>query len=327
MAQYKVAIDAGHGGSDPGAVYNGRQEKDDVLRLAMAVGRILENNGVDVFYVRENDEYETPFKKATDANNENADLFISIHRNSSERENQYSGIETLVFNDDGIKARLARNINSELEKTGYKNLGVDERPNLVVLRRTRMPAALVEVGFINNEEDNRLFDNNFNAIAKGIADGILDTLYDNNYSGSSYPDIRNSNRNPNNNPNNNLNNNPNNSQNSNRNQNTNQNTNMNNSRVYSDIDENTSINNGINNQTNNGMNNIERLYRVQVGAYRNRESADRLLNSLLIEGYPAFIILDNGIYKVQVGAYQFLANAIKMEERLRKSRYNTYITT
>ena len=52
MAQYKVAIDAGHGGSDPGAVYNGRQEKDGVLRLAMAVGKILENSGVDVFYVR-----------------------------------------------------------------------------------------------------------------------------------------------------------------------------------------------------------------------------------------------------------------------------------
>ena len=70
----------------------------------------------------------------------------------------------------------------------------------------------------------------------------------------------------------------------------------------------------------------EKLYRVQVGAYRNKDSADRMLNSLLVEGFPAFIVYDDGIYKVQVGAFRFLANAIKMEERLRKFRYNTYIT-
>ena len=51
-----IALDAGHGGSDPGAVYNGRNEKDDNLRLAMAVGEILESNGIDVFYTREEDK-------------------------------------------------------------------------------------------------------------------------------------------------------------------------------------------------------------------------------------------------------------------------------
>jgi len=77
---------------------------------------------------------ETPFKKATDANNAGADYFVSIHRNSSERPNQYNGVETLVYNDSGIKAVLARNINEELEKAGFKNLGVTERPNLVVFK-------------------------------------------------------------------------------------------------------------------------------------------------------------------------------------------------
>ena len=60
-----VVIDPGHGGSDPGAVYNGRQEKDDVLRLGKAVGALLEARGVDVVYTREGDIYETPFKKGT----------------------------------------------------------------------------------------------------------------------------------------------------------------------------------------------------------------------------------------------------------------------
>ena len=54
-----VVIDPGHGGSDPGAVYNGRQEKDDVLRLGKAVGALLEARGVDVVYTRDGDFYET----------------------------------------------------------------------------------------------------------------------------------------------------------------------------------------------------------------------------------------------------------------------------
>ena len=134
MSKYKVALDAGHGGSDPGAVYNGRQEKDDTLDLTLAVGDILKKNGIDVFYTRTNDEYETPFKKATDANDAKADYFVSIHRNSSPTPNQHTGVETLVYNNSGIKSQMAANINSELEKAGFKNLGITERPNLVVLR-------------------------------------------------------------------------------------------------------------------------------------------------------------------------------------------------
>ena len=97
MAQYKIAVDAGHGGSDYGATYNGRAEKDDNLKLALAVGDILEKNGIDVVYTRTTDEYETPFKKATDANDAKADYFVSIHRNSSPTPNQYTGEETLEY--------------------------------------------------------------------------------------------------------------------------------------------------------------------------------------------------------------------------------------
>ena len=50
MADYRIALDAGHGGSDPGAVYKGRQEKDDTLDLTLAVGDILKKNGIDVYY-------------------------------------------------------------------------------------------------------------------------------------------------------------------------------------------------------------------------------------------------------------------------------------
>ena len=61
---YKIVLDAGHGGEDPGAVYKDRKEKDDNLKLTLAVGKILEENGVDVVYTRTTDIYQTPFEKA-----------------------------------------------------------------------------------------------------------------------------------------------------------------------------------------------------------------------------------------------------------------------
>ena len=173
---YTIMLDAGHGGRDPGAVYNGRQEKDDTLALTLAVGELLQERGLDVLYTRTTDVYESPYQKAMEANQAGADFFISIHRNSSPEPNTYSGVESLVYDKSGIKLEMAENINEQLEAVGFTNLGVKERPGLVILRRTRMPAVLVELGFINSDTDNMLFDNNFNDIAAAIADGILDTL-------------------------------------------------------------------------------------------------------------------------------------------------------
>ena len=173
---YSIMLDAGHGGRDPGAVYNGRQEKDDTLRLTLAVGEILQNHDIDVQYTRTTDVYESPYEKAMEANNAGVDFFISIHRNSFPTDNVVSGVESLVYDLSGIKLQMAENINEQLEAVGFVNLGVKARPNLVVLRRTKMPAVLVEVGFINSNTDNQLFDDNFDAIAQAIASGILDTL-------------------------------------------------------------------------------------------------------------------------------------------------------
>lgn len=102
-----IMLDAGHGGRDPGAVYNGRQEKDDVLKLVLAIGEILQNSGIDVEYTRTTDIYETPFQKATEANEAGVDFFISIHRNSSPLANQYMGVESLIYNLSGIKYEMA----------------------------------------------------------------------------------------------------------------------------------------------------------------------------------------------------------------------------
>ena len=72
---YSIMIDAGHGGNDPGAVYKGRREKDDNLALAMEVGRILSENGVDVLYTRTTDDYISPFERARLANEAKVEFF------------------------------------------------------------------------------------------------------------------------------------------------------------------------------------------------------------------------------------------------------------
>lgn len=172
----KIMIDAGHGGYDAGAVYNGRREKDDTLNLALAVGDILKSQGYDVVYTRTDDVYDSPVQKARMGNESGADFFVSIHRNSSPTPNQYNGVQTLIYDDSGIKKTMAENVNKRLEEVGYRNINVDIRPNLAVLRRTSMPAILVEAGFINSDKDNNLFDSKFEETAQAIADGINETI-------------------------------------------------------------------------------------------------------------------------------------------------------
>ncbi len=281
-----IALDPGHGGSDPGAVYDERQEKDDNLRLAMAVGRILQDRGVDVVYTRENDIYETPFKKATDANRAGADYFISFHRNSGENPNTASGVQNLIYAMGGASENVARDIQDNLVDLGFKDLGIVERPNLVVLRRTQMPAVLIETGFINNTADNEKFDREFDRIAQAIADGILKSTG----VASQSADIR---------------------------------------AVQTDVLEEEPFRmpdmedvDGADDECICG-----KLFRVQVGSFRNRENADRLLATLLENDFPAFIVFDDNLYRVQVGAFRNLDNAVRMERRLRRYRYNTFITT
>jgi len=291
---YKIILDAGHGGDDPGAVYEGRREKDDNLRLAMAVGQILSQGGVDVVYTRDEDIYQTPFQKAQIANNSGADYFISLHRNSSPMSDQYSGIETLVYDKSGIKYDMAQNINGAVSQLGFKNLGVQARPGLVVLRRTKMPALLIETGFINTEDDNELYDERFSEIAAAIANAILGTLDMETVTMPQVPPDAPPQLKP----------------------------------VQPTPPESSPTPPNMP-----SMPPIvpedqpEILYRVQVAAFKSREYADKLLYELIDKGYPAFLLYENGYYKVQVGAFRNLGNAIRMEQRLRADGYTTWITT
>lgn len=172
----KIVLDAGHGGWDNGAMYDGRKEKDDNLKLTLAVGDKLKEKGFDVAFTRTQDIYQSPLEKAKTANDLQGDYFVSIHRNASVEPNQYEGVQTLLYEDTGVKKELADSINLELEKLGFDNLGRSVRPNLAVLRRTQMPALLVEVGFLTSDRDNTIFDEKYNEIVNGIAEGIIKVL-------------------------------------------------------------------------------------------------------------------------------------------------------
>ena len=126
-----------------------------------------------------------------------------------------------------------------------------ERPGLIVLRKTKMPAVLVEAGFLDHEQDNRFFDQNFQKVAQAIADGILEAV-----------------------------------------------------KLEADG---------------------PAYYQIQVGAYKNRQEAERLAEQLKEEEYPAFLVAEDGWFKVRVGAYLNLDHAAWMEKTLRAAGYPTFM--
>ena len=312
----KVILDAGHGGPEPGAIFEGRQEKDDNLRLALAVGQILEDNGIDVAFTRVEDVYDTPFEKAQIANREGGDFLISFHRNSSPQENQYSGVETLVFDQSGEKVQLANNINAALEEVGFRNLGVRERPGLVILRRSQMPAVLVETGFINTEADNELFDQKFDEVAQAIADGILQTLGQvpepgraGAQTGSMQPRMMTE------------------GMGSMQPQRLAEEQDMNMYQTDPDTEEEIYMEMPDEPMPGPGRPPCRCLYRVQTGAFRRKEYAEDMLYQLLSRNFPAYILREDDWYKVQVGAFRNLDNAVRMEQVRRNAGYATFITT
>ncbi len=171
-----IYIDAGHGGYDNGATYNDRKEKDDNLKLALAVGKKLRDQGIQTNFTREKDVYQSPGEKAQIANEGDATLLISFHRSSSPAPNTNNGVEAYVYNTGGVSEELAKNVNENLAKLGFKNSGVRVNKNLTILKKTDMPAILLDIGYMNTDSDNELFDDKFDEIVNAITDAIMSTL-------------------------------------------------------------------------------------------------------------------------------------------------------
>ncbi|MCL2568397.1 MAG: N-acetylmuramoyl-L-alanine amidase [Oscillospiraceae bacterium] len=168
-----IVVDAGHGGADSGAVYGGRLEKDDNLDLALAVQRRLEARGQRVVMTRSTDVFLPMTERSAVSNRAGADLFVSIHRNAAES-HAANGVENFVYLDPTtFEVEAAETVLGEIVRAGVQRDRGVKRGNFAVLRNTNAPAMLLEMGFITNERDNQLFDENFNAYADAIARGVL----------------------------------------------------------------------------------------------------------------------------------------------------------
>ncbi len=225
-----VCIDAGHGGSDSGAVNKSRYEKYEALKLANILRGELLKQGITVIMTRTEDKYVSLNERTKIANENKADLFISIHRNAFTNDTAY-GVENWIYaKTDADTERYAHGIMDELEAVGIQSHRGVKRGNFHVTRETKMPACLLELGFITNSKDNELFDRKIYLYAKAIAKAICSHLG-----------------------------------------------------VWVKANE-------IVNENDCSDGACCQLYRVQIGAYRDVENANRIAVELKEKGYPAIVV-------------------------------------
>jgi N-acetylmuramoyl-L-alanine amidase len=173
-AQTLVVVDAGHGGSDPGAIYEGVNEKDVNLAIAQRVAALLRAQGYQVLMTRDSDTAVGLYTRAEIANEAGADLFVSIHANAANNAPEFAGIYTYYHPSSRRGARLAQAIQTPIcAQTEAVDRGTASA-NYVVLRETDMCAVLVETGFMSNSAELRqlLTSAYQEKLAAGIVEGI-----------------------------------------------------------------------------------------------------------------------------------------------------------
>lgn len=172
-----IVLDAGHGGSDPGTTgkFTGVKEKDLALKAVYELKSELEVNGYEVALTRTNDTRVELLQRTDFANEIMADLFVSIHYNAVDK-TDVNGVEVLYYPDAaGVKRKLAKTLFDQMiASTGAKARSIVSRPLLVVTRETKMPSALIEMGFVSNrDEEIKLQNNDYLKVqVKAIVEGI-----------------------------------------------------------------------------------------------------------------------------------------------------------
>ena len=180
----KIYIDQGHNpeGFNTGAEGNGFFEQDITYRIGILLQRLFsENPNFETKLSRPTEDTVLGFSNSSsltervrEANAYGADLFLSLHTNASVNPTA-NGAECLVYSLSSVVAvEVSREILAQMTLiTGVKNRGIVERPGLYVLRKTQMPAVVVEMGFITNPSDAELLAYSPNLFAKGIYRGVL----------------------------------------------------------------------------------------------------------------------------------------------------------
>lgn len=182
-----VVIDAGHGGKAPGAIKQGVQEKDLNLGILLKLKELLDKNdkNIGVYYTRTEDNNPTFEQRAQLANKANANLFISIHNNSTTDGQmfEYNGTEVMydeAKSEEGLSSKHLAEIC--LEETtaaiGSKNNGITHGNSIYIIRSSKVPVALIEVGFMTNqtELDKLMSEDYQKQVAQGIYNAIIRAL-------------------------------------------------------------------------------------------------------------------------------------------------------
>ncbi len=171
----KIVIDAGHGAHDLGAIskITGVSEKTLTLRTALALRDVLTEKGYEVILTRDWDFYPTNPDRAKMANEVDADIFVSIHYNSA-TSSKVHGLETFAYNtpDNNLLAEPVHR--SLIASTGANNRGIKVGDKLIVLNSTKVPAILVELGFLSNPDEARrvLTESHQEVLVRALAAGI-----------------------------------------------------------------------------------------------------------------------------------------------------------
>ncbi len=180
IGKYKVVIDPGHGGSDPGAVgINGLKETNIVLEVSLKVANLLHQKGVTAILTRSSERTLDLQPRVTKANSSRADAFVSIHANATRGKNrEVNGMETYYYS--GYKGyNLAKNIHQQILNASHTSpdRGI-RKSRFYVIRKTSMPAVLVELGFVTGMNDASLLRQKDyrEKMAFAISKGILNYL-------------------------------------------------------------------------------------------------------------------------------------------------------
>jgi len=192
--KYTVCIDAGHGDWDGGAGYyekreDGlwycvRKEADDNLRMAKWLEEALQTYGVEVVMTRDSDVYLALDERTDIANEVDADVLISLHRNSYDGNGEVKGVEFWIHSSkpEGARVLASDMLAAILEVGGMQSRGVkwgsmsSTKEDFAINRAAKMTSMIVELGFISNEEDNAAYDAYGKQYAEGMAEAIFEWL-------------------------------------------------------------------------------------------------------------------------------------------------------
>jgi len=176
----KVFIGVGHGGTDPGAVANGLEEKTLNLNIALACRDVLVRHGVQVGMSRVKDEKDTLGQEIAECNAYNPDYALDIHNNAGGGD----GVEVFHYSKGGASKTLAQNVLNAIVAIGQNSRGLKVRKNAAgqdyygFIRQVKAPSIIVECAFMDNKKDIAILDTIAEQKAMGvaIAKGILKTL-------------------------------------------------------------------------------------------------------------------------------------------------------